>query len=516
LDHTSTISSLNDPLYSWRERVVRFLGLKGESFSFVVLTAVSAVALSAVLIVANGNLFAGIAFLGVLAVIFMTAYRVDWGFFLFICMVLVFDEGVIPGFHPLTYKVSFFRNLKENPYLPSLQAAVVNPLELYLFFLLLTWIVLLGVKRNLMFNKITSWFSALLFFGAVIVSFSYGMKRGGEFLPALWELRAVFYFGLMYFFVPQVIQTKEQIRSLMWVCIGAISFKAFQGIDRFVEMGFSFGGFPTLTNHEDPVFFVSLIIMLLAMSLFGGFEKQRRVLQWLLIPLTVGFIVAQRRAAYASFAATMVAFLFLLSRQQLWRVLRIVLPLTVVFGLYLGAFWNSESKVGSVARLVKSSLSNDPEEAGERYYSNLYRVYERYDLAMTVRGMPLTGIGFGNKYDQPIELVHISFPLREFIAHNEILWLLVEMGAIGYFCFWLFFISFVFRGSSVFSRLRDPYLKSVCAVSVVVVINQLVVSYYDLQLTYPRNMIYLGVLMGLLPTIETLSKRPLPSQTGVS
>jgi hypothetical protein len=516
LEHTPIISSLNDPISSWRERVVRFFGLKGESFSLVVVAAVSAVALSTVLVATDGNLFAGAAFLGVLAVIFVTAYRLDWGLFLFICMVLVFDEGVIPGFYPLTYKVSFFRNLKENPYLPSLQAAVVNPLEVYLFFLLLTWIVLLGVKRNLMFNKITSWFSALLFFGAVIVSFSFGMKRGGEFLPALWELRAVFYFGLMYFFVPQIIQTKEQIRTLIWVCIGAISFKAFQGLDRFIEMGFSFGGFPTLTNHEDPVFFVSLIILLLGMSLFGGYDKQRRLLQWLLIPLIVGFIVAQRRAAYASFAATMVAFIFLLSRKQLWRVLRIVLPLTMVFALYLAAFWNSESKVGSVARLVRSSLFNDQEDAGERYYSNLYRVHERYDLAMTIRGNPLTGIGFGNKYDQPIELVHISFPLREFIAHDEILWLLVKMGSIGYFCFWLFFISFVFRGSSVFSRLHDPYLKSVCAVSVVVVINQLVVSYYDLQLTYPRNMIYLGVLMGLLPTLETLSEQPTTSRMASS
>ena len=492
------------------------MGLRGESFFVVALAVVSAVALSAILVVTDGNLFAGVAFLGVLTVVFVTAYRVDWGLFLFISMVLVFDEGVIPGFQPLTYKVSFFRNLKENPYLPSLQAAVVNPLEIYLFFLVLTWFILLSVKRNLMFNKVTAWFSAVLFFGAAVVSFSYGMKRGGEFLPALWELRAVFYFGLMYFFVPQIIQTEEQIRSLIWVCMGAIAFKAFQGIERFVEMGFSFGGFPTLTNHEDPVFFVSLIVMLLALSLFGGYEKQRRVLQWLLIPLIVGFIVAQRRAAYASFAATIVAFLFLLPRKELWRVLRIVLPLTLVFGVYLAGFWNSDSRVGSVARLVKSSLSNDPEEAGERYYSNLYRVHERYDLAMTVRSKPLTGIGFGNKYDRPIELARISFPLREFIAHNEILWLLVKMGSIGYFCFWLFFISFVFRGASVFSQLRNAYLKSVCAVSVVVVINQLVVSYYDLQLTYPRNMIYLGVLMGLLPTLETLSKQPLPSQMEVS
>jgi hypothetical protein len=32
-----------------------------------------------------------------------------------------------------------------------------------------------------------------------------------------------------------------------------------------------------------------------------------------------------------------------------------------------------------------------------------------------------------------------------------------------------------------------------------------VVSYYDLQLTYYRNMIYLGTLMGLVPALQGLA-----------
>ena len=34
------------------------------------------------------------------------------------------------------------------------------------------------------------------------------------------------------------------------------------------------------------------------------------------------------------------------------------------------------------------------------------------------------------------------------------------------------------------------------------VINQMVVSFFDLQLTYYRNMLYLGCLMALVPSIE--------------
>ena len=43
-----------------------------------------------------------------------------------------------------------------------------------------------------------------------------------------------------------------------------------------------------------------------------------------------------------------------------------------------------------------------------------------------------------------------------------------------------------------------------CSVIVLVGITQIVVSYFDLQLTYYRNMVYFGTLLGLLPTLEAL------------
>ncbi|HLX11867.1 MAG TPA: hypothetical protein VKS81_03560, partial [Bacteroidota bacterium] len=164
-------------------------------------------------------------------------------------------------------------------------------------------------------------------------------------------------------------------------------------------------------------------------------------------------------------------------------------------------------RLGSPVRLVKSGLSNDRETAGERYYSNLYREIEKYDLAWTVRQSPVTGIGFGNKYQMPLPLVKIEFPLRDYIPHDEILWVLVKMGAIGFCLLWFFLDSFAFQGAMIFSRLKDPYLKSVCAVSVVAIVVQVVVSNFDLQLTYYRNMVFLGTLMGLLSSLEAMDRR---------
>jgi hypothetical protein len=71
-------------------------------------------------------------------------------------------------------------------------------------------------------------------------------------------------------------------------------------------------------------------------------------------------------------------------------------------------------------------------------------------------------------------------------------------------------------------KLNDPYLKAICAFTVTVIITQLVVSNYDLQLTYYRNMVFLGTIMGLLPAIELLDKKqekptaPVPKESQIT
>jgi O-antigen ligase len=100
--------------------------------------------------------------------------------------------------------------------------------------------------------------------------------------------------------------------------------------------------------------------------------------------------------------------------------------------------------------------------------------------------------------------VGANFPLSRYIPHNEIVWVLVKTGIVGFFVFWYFFNSFVVYGAGVLKRLRDPYLAAVCVVAVVAVVNQLVVSYVDMQLNWARNMAYLGLLFGLVPAVERI------------
>ncbi|HUI64931.1 MAG TPA: hypothetical protein VL126_08810, partial [Bacteroidota bacterium] len=138
--------------------------------------------------------------------------------------------------------------------------------------------------------------------------------------------------------------------------------------------------------------------------------------------------------------------------------------------------------------------------------STLYRKIENFNLGQTFQSSPVIGIGFGRAYDKVMTLWGSSFALGDYVAHNQILWVFVEMGLIGGFMFWLFFNTYVFRGAMIFRTIQDPFLKAVCAMCIVAVINQLVVSYVDMQLTYHRNMIYLGTFMGLIPVLQRIDE----------
>ncbi len=475
------------------------------SYSLIALVSLAA---SLILVMENGNIRAAFAFVIVLAVVLITFFRVDWGFYIFFGMVLLFDQFGIPGFDPITYNVHYFWNLKQIPYIPHFSAGVMNPLELQLLLLFISWFMAVSSRRRNKVQGVYNWGIALIFLTAVAASLAYGMKNGGEFLRALWEVRAFFYLGFVFFLVPQIIQTKEQIRILLWIAIFMMTIKAIQGILRYVSQGFSFGIYTCLTNHEDPVFMNVLFIFLIGLILYNQKNRQRTAMLWLLVPMLLGYMAGQRRAAVAGFIVSLGAFFVLLPGEKRRMLLKAMVPILGLFVVYSAVFWNDSGRLGLPVQMIKSGIfDTSKSESGERYDSNLYRVEEDYDLAVTIRHSALKGIGFGNKYEQPLILPPIPFPLRDWIPHNEILWVMVKMGVIGFFVFALFMDMVVFKGVTVFHEIDDPYLKAVCAAVIIAVINQMVVSYFDLQLTFYRNMIFLGTLAGFLPTISAVGKQ---------
>jgi hypothetical protein len=491
---------------SYLYRLMSFypLHIRRESWTTFLLLVAGSCLLGLIQVATDGKVLASVAFLAVVCIVVLSSYRLDWGFYLFLGMVLVFDQFAETEFSSFTAKLGYFSNLKAIQYLPYFNSGVVTPFELHFLLLLFLWFVLICARKDYQLRAPAVWFVATVFFLWLIALFEYGLQNKGDLMAALWEVRALFYLGLMVFFVPQIIQTREQVQNVVWVWILGVSFKALEGTYRFVRQGFGMAGYDAMLNHEDPLFFITLLFLLCGLVLFGVKSRQRRFLTVMAIPMLIGFYVGNRRAAYGSLAASLLTFVSVLPGKQLWKFLKIVIPVAGLIAVYTIVFWDSEGGWATPIRQVRSGFEDEEEQLGTRnYYSNLYRKLENYNLAVTVQQTPLIGIGFGTRYEQPLSLVRIGYSLRDFMAHNNVVWLLVKIGGIGFFFFWLLLDSYACRATSLLHRINDPYLKVLCAVVIVGIINQIVAAYFDLHLVRYRTMLLMGILMGLLPAIQS-------------
>ena len=454
----------------------------------------------------NGNVPVTLYVVWTVSIVMVSFARPIYSLYILMFQILLFDQVQLRGFEPLTYAPEYFRNLKEISYLPYMSSGVFNGIELHLGVLSFALLLHFAINKNNKLRPIPVWPAFLLFFGWFLFSFLYGLKSGGDFLTAIWEIRALFYLCILYLLVPQIIQTKKQIYTLMWFLIIPITIKMLQGASRFAYVGFSTVGYDALTSNEDPVFMVTLFILLLAFFVNKVDNKQKLWLLVFLIPLLIGFYAGQRRASFASLLVTFSVFVVILPPLIRWNFLKKMAPVLMVVLLYVAAFWNSNSALAGPVELIKSGLVTPEKEENMRdYYSNLYRDLENYNLAATAKNNTLVGIGFGNKYEKPLSLANISYPLRDYIPHNQILWIYIKMGLIGFILFFYFFNSFAFKSMAIYMKLNDPYFKSLIVVIVLAMLNQVVVSYFDVMMTFYRTSAYVGCLMGLLPAIEAIA-----------
>lgn len=498
--------SANDSIY--QRTLLKPLGLDRDNSFVLWILLLFASMMAAGMYYFEGNVALVTGILYLFFILILSVFRIDYSLYLFIFTVLLFEQYAIPGFATITHDVSFFNNLKEISYVPYFHFGMISPFEIHILFLSFALLMHMAVRKDFTFKPISVWGAYLVFFACLVLAFLNGMRTGGDFMIALWEVRALFYLCLMYLIVPQILESKKQITLLFWVIIIGITIKALQGVARFVNLGFTTGGFDVLTNHEDPVFMITLFVLLIGFLLFQTGQKQKLWLLASLLIFFVGFYVAQRRATYGSLIVSITAILVLLPALKRIQFLKYFIPVLSILLIYGFTFWNNaSSSVGRPVQMLKSAFVEPDMETNFRdYSSNLYRDNENYNLAQTVVNNTVLGTGFGKRYDQPIPLINIRFPLRDYIPHNHMYWILVKMGSVGFFAFWFFFNCFVAKGTQVFTRLNDPYLKVITLVIVIAVINQMVVSFFDLQLTYYRSMIYLGCLMGLLPVIMHIDR----------
>lgn len=470
--------------------------------------------MSFVIIASQGNFYIETAFIGILAMVALTIYRLEWGFYLLVGMVLISDRYQIASFRPFTYTMSYLTTI--NTINPAIGVGVLTSNEIHVIFLIAVWIIIAAFTKRITIRPIPLKIISIACLLWIVWSVVFGRIQGGDMQMGLWEIRALPLLFILFWFTPQIIRTKKHIEQLLWVVIVTITFKALQGIERFIELDFTFSNYRALTNSDDPVFFITLFLLLFGILIFNAQSSQRRWLLLLFFPLLLGFYLGNRRATYASFGISIIAYWFLLPAENKRKLSKYLAVFSLVFVVYLAAYWNSYGRLAIVANAVRSTIfAYDKNEAGTDYASGLAREQENYNLAVTFRRAPILGIGFGQQHDWAIHN-YGSFALKGYVTHNQILWFLVKTGAVGYFWFFLFLNGMAMYGGYVFTKLNDPYLKAVCAMCIIAVLNQLVTAHVEQQLINSRCMTYLGVLMGLIPVVEFIEKETVASQASMT
>jgi hypothetical protein len=473
-------------------------GFKGEmeysDLRWVVricVTVFASMVFAGIVLATNGILFVPPALAIGIGVTFFLIVRPNYGFAILVGVALLLEQFNIGGLEtPVTFMVPFFLNLNLSMGIPG---AVVNPVEILLGMFTFSWIMNMIVTRRFQFQRIPNIWALLLIICVIVGFLGYGMARHGDFKAALWEIRAIFYLFLCYLIGSQVIRTRKDIVIVVWATIIAIAIKGYQGMYRYViELGCDLGEIPAITGHEDAVFMVMTFIFTASLLFFGGPKK----MIWfglITFPTTMAtFILTQRRVAYGAVVFGIIILFCFLPKEKKKFFINMSIPCVIMLMLYFAAFWNSNSGAATLVKQVRSVFG----EKAEEDRSNLYRKIENYNLQETIKVYP-QGIGFGKKYMIIIPLDEIDFPLWEYIPHNCVLWFWVKTGFFGFWAFFMFWGITIVQCSLDFRRTYDPLYKSIQVLVIVFIVGQLIVSKYDLQLTFYRNMIYLGTILAL-------------------
>jgi hypothetical protein len=86
----------------------------------------------------------------------------------------------------------------------------------------------------------------------------------------------------------------------------------------------------------------------------------------------------------------------------------------------------------------------------------------------------------------------------------------MRLGPIGYLALWYLFGAIIVRGSIIARQLKDNYLQLFSIYIVAMVIIEIIVAFADYQLSFYRNVIFVGMLAGVLmrlPRIEEEEKK---------
>lgn len=401
----------------------------------------------------------------------------------------------------LTDTIPFFLNLNNSAGLP----VSITPAEILMAVALIAWISSTASQRSLFRPSRTLLRPYAIFIGVVLVAEAWGILNGGNWNISLWELRPQIYGFILFVLTASLVRERRQVVVLAVVFLCGATFKAGIGYYRYFNtLNQSLTDTEAILAHEDSYF---LVLFLVAAAAAAIWIRRYKLLGLLLLaaPLVaITMLENRRRAAMLALWAALAVIAVLGIRFEA-RVRRQLIVATAVVALcfigFLVVFWNSEW--GLSGQIVRPFHSLTGQVDQRDYLSNLYRDNENLDLKATYATSPVIGIGFGRPMLDAFPLADISEqdPLWQYITHNGILWIAMNMGVVGMAAFWALVCMIALAGVRALRRQQDPFLRAVASFAMAALVAELVVAYGDMQLENYRNMIFTGTMIGLIDAL---------------
>jgi O-antigen ligase len=391
---------------------------------------------------------------------------------------------------------------------PALEGLIERPIGFLFILILLTVACRRLVSRRQPLQGGELLLPFLFYLLCVAGGILHGLTSGGDLKITVVEVRPFWYLFVSYLVAYNLVASKRHIHLFFWIVILSAGVKALQGLYIYlIVLHGNLTGHREVLSHEESFFFVALFILLILFCLYHSYRPQLRMALVVLPFVLIALIANQRRADYLALLVGMAvtwAFIFCLKPRIRGRLVALTFICIVLGTSYIATFSNSTAGFAQPAHAIVSIFQPDPQLAP----SNMYRAIEDYDLKYTVKQDPLLGFGFGKKFLQPIHLHDISAKDQNYlyIPHNTIYWVWMRLGTIGFFALWYLFGVIIIRGCIIARRLRDPYLQLTAIYIVAVTFMEIVVAYADYQLFDFRNVIYLGLLVGILMKLPALDE----------
>ncbi len=353
--------------------------------------------------------------------------------------------------------------------------------------------------------------------GALLLGLMIGVAHHGSIREALNQVRPFVYLASSYVLTAVLIRTRSAVRSVLWAFVVATGIKAAQGVAYFITTASHLNPRPdSVIGHEVAYFFAVFVLLVTALWLFQVPGRLRTTATWLLPVVIAANLVNQRRAAWLLLGGGLIAlaaigYVCLPNRRPALRKAGIaVLAISVV---YFPLYWNKDGAIAGPAVAIRSQFSPNSRDAA----SDLYRVEENANLKFNIKlgGVLGRGLGVPIDYALPIYNLRTETPSLAYVPHNDVLYILMDLGFLGAIAFWAVLGTAMIAGCRL-AKSVDRELAVVGAVVTSSLVAYALEGATDVGFAFYRIAFVTGVLLGLLEAARRLRRPTDSSQLGAA